>query len=112
MFVRPILAAAAATAALVATTLAAGPAFAQSISTVPVAVSDLNLATSAGRDTLDGRIAYAARQLCGNYSHLELKGAAESRSCQAEVIAAAQAQRNALVGGQRFASLRVSRAAN
>ena len=112
MFVRPILAAAAVTAALAATGLAAVPAVAQSISSLPVAVSDLNLATNAGRETLDGRIAYAARQLCGDYSHLELKWAAMSRSCQAEVIASAQPQRNALVGGERFASLRVSRAAN
>ena len=113
MFVRPILAAAAVTAALATTALAAGPVAAQTVSSsLPVAVSDLNLATSAGRQTLDGRIAYAARQLCGDYSHLELKWAAMSRSCQAEVIAATQPQRDALVGGQRFASLRVSRAAN
>lgn len=112
MFVRPILAAAAVAAALAATSLAAGPAVAQSITTLPVAVSDLNLATTAGRQTLDGRIAYAARQLCGDYSHLELKWNAMSRSCQAEVIAAARPQRDALVGGQRFASIRVSRAAN
>jgi UrcA family protein len=111
MFVRPILAVAAATAAFAAAGLA-GPAAAQSIATVPVAVSDLNLATNAGRQTLDGRIAFAARQLCGDYSHLELKWAAMSRSCQSEVIAAAQPQRDALIGGQRFASLRVSRAAN
>ena len=112
MLVRPILAAAAAVAALAATGLAAGPAVAQSNATLPVAVGDLNLSTTAGRQALDGRIAYAARQLCGDYSHLELKWAAMSRSCQVEVIASAQPERDALVGGQRLASLRVSRAAN
>ena len=108
---KTLIAVAAVTAALASTTVAVAPAAAQTIEVVQVAYGDLNLATASGRASLDGRIAYAARQLCGDYSHLELKFAAQSRDCQQSVIASAQEQ-IAAAPGERFASLRVSRAAS
>lgn len=57
MRLRPLLAAAAAAA-----TLAATPAFAESIR---VEYKDLDLASDAGQKTLQGRLDAAARQVCG-----------------------------------------------
>ena len=112
MFVRPsVLAVAAVAAGLATASLAAAPA-AEEVSSVEVQYQDLNLDHSAGQAALDRRIAYAARQVCGDYMPIELKWRELSRSCQREVIAAAAPQRDAAVGGQRYAALRVSRAAN
>lgn len=114
MLSRPVLALAASAAAFLATA-AVSPAIAQSApDTVSISYADLNLASEAGRATFDNRLAYAARQVCGDYHHTELKWAAMSRTCQAEVIAAAQPSRDALVANQdRYAANRflVSRAA-
>lgn len=101
-----ILAVAAAAAAFTAVSASA-----QTGSTLPVAYADLNLHSEAGLATLDGRIASAARKLCGEYSAFELEWSMEARACQQEVIASAKAQRDALAGGQQLASLTVSRAA-
>ncbi len=105
-----------ATAALVAgaanVSIATAPAFAQSLESVAVPYQDLNLTHAAGQRVLDNRIDAAAKQLCGEFLTVELKWSEMSRICRAEVIASVQPQRDALVGGQRFASLRVSRAAN
>ena len=106
-----IFAVAAAAAALSSTLVAVSPAIAQQIEGVEVRYRDLNLTSEAGRTVLDNRIRYAARQLCGQYGATELRWLAMSRACQADVIESAQAQRNAVVGGQRYASLVVSRAA-
>lgn len=57
MRLRPLLAAAAAAA-----TLAATPAFADS---VRVEYKDLDLTTTQGQETLQGRLEAAARQVCG-----------------------------------------------
>ena len=112
MSVRSIIFTVAAVAAAFTSTLTAvSPAMAATAG-VEVSYSDLNLDTSLGRQALDGRIAYAARKLCGDYSHLELRFFADSRACQQEVIAGAQAQREAVLGGDRFASLIVRRAAS
>lgn len=107
-----ILAVAAAAAGLATVSLGASPAFAGQLESVEVQYQDLNLANSAGRATLDRRIAAAARQVCGEYLTVELKWAEIARACQNDVIAAAAPQRDALVGGQRYAAVRVSRAAN
>ena len=106
-----IFAVAAVAAAFTSTLTAVSPAMAATAG-VEVSYSDLNLDTSRGRQALDGRIAYAARKLCGDYSHLELRFFADSRACQQEVIAGVQAQREAVLGGDRFASLIVRRAAS
>ena len=115
MLSRPVLALAASAAAFLAVGAAISPASAQSTpEAVSISYADLNLASDAGRTAFDNRIAYAARQVCGDYHHTELKWAAMSRTCQAEVIAAAQPSRDALVANQdRYAATRfvVSRAA-
>ena len=105
----------ASTAAFAATSLVTCPAAAQTAPTrVAVEYGDLNLASDIGRAAFDNRIAYAARQLCGDYLHTELKWAAMSQSCQADVIAGAQARRDAVLAGGGYAqnSFIVSRAAS
>jgi UrcA family protein len=93
--------------------LAAAPAFAETPDSVAVGYSDLNLSSPAGREAFDGRVATAARQVCGEYRPLELKMIAISRACQARAIAAANSQlsQNLAGGATQLASLNVSRAA-
>ena len=119
MFVRPsILAAAALTAGLVTLGVAAAPAAAQPIPSVLVSYADLNLASTAGREILDRRIANAAGQLCGAFSPVELNWAEAVRECRALTIADTQPQRDAALrhGTVQVSSadraVRVSRAAN
>jgi UrcA family protein len=120
MFVRSTsLAAAAVAAGLLTLGLAAAPAVAQPVETVLVSYADLDLASQIGRQRLDRRIAYAAEQVCGGYSPVELRWAAAVRACQFETIADVAPQRDAAIGLRgtvRVSSadrvLRVSRAAN
>jgi UrcA family protein len=107
-----VLAVAAVAAGLATVSFAAVPAAAGQLDAVEVQYQDLNLANDAGRAALDSRISAAARQVCGDYMPTELKWREMARACQRDVIASAAPQRNALVGGQRYAALRVSRAAN
>jgi UrcA family protein len=93
-----------------AAALAAAPAAAQTDS-VTIGYGDLNLANQAGRSVLDQRIDGAARELCGQFSPLELKMAALSRTCRAAVHADARAQLARVIVDDRFASITVSRAA-
>ena len=119
MFARPYILAAAALVAGLNIGLAAGaaPAFASSPEGITVSYADLNLASVAGRDILDRRIAGAAEQLCGQARPVELSWAAAVETCRAETIALTQPQRNAAVGLRGTvqvseANLRVNRAAN
>ena len=119
MFARPYILAAAAIVAGLNIGLAAGaaPAFASAPDGFVVSYADLNLASDAGRDILDRRIAGAAEQLCGQYRALELGWAAEVKACRAETVALTQPQRNAAIGLRGTvrvsqANLRVNRAAN
>ncbi len=111
-----ILAAAAIVAGLCNVGIGAAPAFAQPLDNIEVAYQDLNLTHVAGRDRLDRRIAAAAERICGSYLITELKFDQLSRACQADVVASVQARRDALVSGERYASLeptlRVTRAVN
>jgi UrcA family protein len=107
-----ILAVAAIAAGFATIGLGAAPAVAGQLDAVMVRHQDLNLANSAGQAALDRRIAAAARRVCGDYLLVELKWNEMSRLCRQEVIASAASQRDALVGGQRYAAVRVSRAAN
>jgi UrcA family protein len=107
-----ILAVAAVAAGFATIGLGAAPAAAGQLDAVLVPHQDLNLANPAGQATLDRRISAAARQVCGDYLLIELKWNEMARACRQEVIASAASQRNALVGGQRHAAMRVSRAAN
>jgi UrcA family protein len=97
---RPFILAAAVLAAGLTTLTATAPAFA-SESSVTVAHGDLNLNSAAGRAVLDARIERAARQICGTAFINELDIAAGVAACRRDVIAAARAQRDALVGGER-----------
>lgn len=96
--------------ALAATLAAATPAAAQTDS-VTIGYGDLNLASEAGRAVLDQRIDGAARALCGQFSPLELKMTALSRTCRAAVHADARAQLARVIVDDQFASVTVSRAA-
>ena len=109
---RPFLFAVAAAAAAVGSNAATVTPAMASESGITVPHQDLNLATEAGLAALDRRIARAAGQVCGTAYIMELKFAADVAACRADVIASAQEQRDALVGGQRYAAVRVVRAAN
>ena len=100
----------AALAAASATVLAISPAAASGANVVSVAYDDLNLDSRAGQRTLDGRIAAAVDQVCGDDS-FELRANALQRACKAEAMADALAQRDAAVSGRR-GTVRVSMAAN
>ena len=106
------LALAATGAVFSATLVGISPAAARSADIVEVAYGDLNLASRAGLRTLDSRIAAAVDQVCSAGESLDLRASALERSCRAEVSAAAQAQRDAVVSGQRRGTVRVSAAAN
>jgi len=112
MSVRSSLAVAAVAAGLATVAFAAAPAAAGELESVQVQYQDLNLSHASGRATLDRRISSAARRLCGDYMPIELKWRELSRACQQEVIASTAPQRDALLSGQSYAALRVSRAAN
>ena len=107
-----ILAVAAVAAGLATLSLGAAPAVAGQLETVEVKYQDLNLAHASGQAILDRRISAAARRVCGEFLNIELEWRQMSRACQNDVIASAAPQRNALISGQRYAALRVSRAAN
>jgi UrcA family protein len=110
MQIRPFILAAAVVAAGLTTMTAVSPAFAGARDrSVTVATDDLNLASPAGRATLDNRIENAARVVCGTALTTELDYAATVAACRADVLAAAHAQRDAILGGESYAELRVGR---
>lgn len=106
------LALAASAAALASLSVGVSPAFARSADVVTVGYADLNLASAAGRRTLDSRISAAVDQVCSAGDSFELRASALQRSCRAEVSADAFAQRDAAISGQRRGTVRVSMAAN
>ena len=109
---RPFLFAVAAVAVALGTTAATvSPSFAAE-SGVVIEHADLNLANAAGRAVLDARIERAARLVCGTAFINELDIAAGVEACSRDVIASARRQRDAILGGGSYASLRLVRAAN
>lgn len=88
---------------------ASSPAAAQAGS-VTIGFGDLNLASQAGRDALSRRIDGAADRLCGDFSPLELKMNALSRTCRADILADARAQLARVIVDDQLASITVSRA--
>lgn len=88
---------------LIAAALAAGfaatPAFAQTGGEQRIAIShaDLDLATEAGRATLDLRLLHAARAACGTPSPADALGVQRADACLAELRTAAAAQRDAII---------------
>lgn len=105
---RPFILAAAVVAAGLSTLTAVSPAFASG-SGVSIAYDDLNLGSAAGRAALDARIERAARLVCGTAFINELDIASGVDACREDVIAAARAQRDAILAGDRYAELRVDR---
>jgi len=86
-------------AALVAASLAAAPASAQTADRPAIAVShdDLDLGTAEGRAALDLRLLHAARSVCGTPSPADARGRSALDGCVAEARAAAAAQRDAAI---------------
>ena len=62
-----------------------------------VQTADLDLSSKAGQQTLDVRIAQAAREVCGNPSDVDLVGQNKARECRKDVIAHASGERDALL---------------
>jgi UrcA family protein len=61
--------------------------------------ADLNLASAAGRKTLDGRIRRAARGLCLDHRVAGVERAMAGRACMVKAIASAQPQIELAVRG-------------
>ena len=123
MSLRTIALAATACAAATLTSLAATPAAAADINvvapdviTVRVSYADLNLASPDGRARLDGRIAGAARVICGSFFPADLEMASLVRTCRADAIASARLPdayaSNAGARDLTVTGRRMSRAAN
>ena len=78
----------------------AAPAAAQSdIETRVVAVADLDLASDAGKLTLDQRLTRAVIEVCGSASDVDLAGKNDVRACRETTLAAARS-----AGEQRIAA--------
>jgi len=60
--------------------------------TITVSYSDLNLATPAGRDALDGRVRRAAETLCVEQGVKSLQSEAFARKCVGDALAGAGGQ--------------------
>lgn len=98
-----LLALAAAAASLV---IGGAPALGQT-GAFSVSYADLNLASPAGRATLDRRIGSVARMVCGEApAPLDLRAEGLVRACRAELAASARQQVTAIAGGARYASNR------
>jgi UrcA family protein len=82
--------------ALAAAALAAAPAAAENsaydLAKVQVFYGDLNLASDAGRGTLDRRIRSAARSICGTEASRGPAGLNAIKACQNQAIASASGQ--------------------
>jgi len=80
---------------------AAGPAQAASVS---LPVSALQLATPAGRASVDARIEQAAETVCGRPEERNLKARRAASLCVAETIAATRAQVAAIKAASQVAT--------
>jgi UrcA family protein len=81
--------------AIAATLIAASQAtvvFAQSIETIKVSYSDLNIHSPEGAVKLDRRIGNAARIVCGHDSAFDLKSRAAAARCETKARNEARAQ--------------------
>lgn len=91
-------------AAAVSLAIGGAPAVAQT-GAFSVSYADLNLASPAGRATLDRRIGNAARAICGEApTPLDLRADRLVRACRAELTESARQQVSAIAGGARYAS--------
>ena len=81
---------------LVAAVAISAPAFAQE-KEIAVPYHDLNLASTQGRETLDGRLQDAASQLCTAKGAMMLERAQILRRCRSMVLADARHKANVVV---------------
>ena len=97
----PALAALAVAFALIAPTVS----FAAETNSVRVSYADLNLASSPGRQVLEGRIDGAARTVCQFEDSRELALAAETNACRSDAIDRAQPALQAAVAAARHGTV-------
>lgn len=101
-----------AAAASITTVSAATAGVMEDSASIAVQVQDLDLASAAGRATLDGRVDGAARKICDRIGVFSLVEEAGQRSCRAAVVKTAYAQleqqryANNLTGQAILAALR------
>ena len=74
---------------------------------VRISYADLNLATSAGRTSLQGRIAFGARIVCEIEDSRELALATATRACRADAIEGARPAYEAAVAAARHGTVEV-----
>jgi UrcA family protein len=98
-------------AILVASALVA-PTVSQAATTNSVRVSyaDLNLATDAGRHSLEGRIAYGARVVCEIEDSRDLLLAAATNACRGDAVEGARPAYEAAVAAARHGTVVVGAA--
>ena len=84
--------------------------------TVRVSYADLNIASAEGRARLEGRVAGAARSICGSYFPADLETAVLVKACRADAVASARLSSvfasNAGARDLTVTGNRMSRAAN
>lgn len=97
--------------AIAATLLPAVPAQAQESGTVHVSYVDLNLASDAGRNSLERRVAIAARTVCLIEDSRELALWSSTRECRRDAFNGAQPAVEAAVAAARRATVTVTGAA-
>jgi UrcA family protein len=86
--------------AILSSGLTVSPAAAQDRVTSVVRTADLDLNTDAGREALNGRIAQAAREVCGAASNVDLEGKNAARHCRDQVIAEATLKRDQILAAK------------
>ena len=109
----------AAAAALAAGTLVSTAAFAQEtgyeLASASVNTADVNLATADGRATVERRIRFAAKTVCGDTGDRDLKAVTQAHVCSKEAITIAMRSLDTAVAqaqsGVQVASLAVTDAA-
>ena len=86
-------------AAVVAASLSASPALAQTEVQTRIVISPagLDLTTAQGRAALDLRVLHAARAACGTPSPADARGRSKSEACVADLRLAAAAQTEVMI---------------
>lgn len=86
-------------AAVLAASLSAAPALAQTDAQTRIVISPagLDLATAEGRAALDLRVLHAARAACGTPSPADAQGRGKTETCVADLRLAAAAQTEVMI---------------
>lgn len=83
------------------------PAAAQDVTSVTVSIADLNLNAAAGRETLQRRLKFATRRVCGVPDSRSPAHHSEVSACRADAFARANAQVTIAMGSS--GNIRVAR---